>query len=146
MTLLRTLILGLGVAAIAWAWAVPAFTADKSSSGNKVYELRIYTTNPGKMEDLHKRFRDHTNRLFKKHGMEIVGYWTPQDDKQGKSDKLIYLLAFPSREAAEASWKAFRDDPEWKRVYAESHKNGVLVKQGGVESIFLDPTDYSPLK
>src|SRR5262249_38765094 len=117
-----------------------------SSSGNKVYELRIYTTNPGKMEDLHKRFRDHTNRLFKKHGMEIVGYWTPQDDKQGKSDKLIYLLAFPSREAAEASWKAFRDDPEWKRVYAESHKNGVLVKQGGVESIFLDPTDYSPLK
>ena len=67
-----------------------------------------------------------------------------QDEKDGKADKLVYLLAFPSRDAAKASWKAFSDDPEWKAVYAESHKNGVLVKK--VESIFLDPTDYSALK
>jgi hypothetical protein len=117
---------------------------DQSGAGQRVFELRTYYTNEGKLDDLHKRFREHTCDLFKKHGMTLIGFWVPQDEKDGKNDKLVYLLAFPSREAAKASWKAFLDDPEWKAVYAESHKNGVLVKK--VESVYLDPTDYSALK
>ena len=70
-----------------------------------------------------------------------MGFWTPQDEKDGKTSKLIYLLSFPSREAGEKAWKDFSDDPEWKKVFAESHKNGVLVSK--VESMYLDPTDYS---
>jgi hypothetical protein len=129
----------------ATALMVPAAPqAQQSASDARVFELRTYYTNEGKMPDLHKRFREHTNRLFKKHGLTIIGFWEPQDDKDGKGDKLVYLLAFPSREAAKASWKAFSDDPEWKKVYAESHKDGVLVKK--VESMYLVPTDYSPIK
>lgn len=115
-----------------------------AAAGNRVFELRTYTANEGKLEDLHKRFRDHTCRLFQKHGMELVGFWTPQDEKDGKADKLVYILAFPSREAAKASWKAFQEDPEWQKARDESHKNGVLVKKA--ESVFLDPTDYSAIK
>lgn len=133
------------------ALAVPAlaitiaFAADKSSaSERRVFELRTYYTNEGKLDDLHKRFRDHTIRIFKKHGIQVVGFWTPQDEKDGKIDKLIYLISFPSREAARQSWQAFKDDPEWKEVYAESHRDGVIVKK--VESVYLDPTDYSPIQ
>ena len=111
---------------------------------HRVFELRTYYTNDGKLADLHKRFRDHTCDLLKKHGAELIGFWTPQDEKDGKGSKLIYLVAFPSREAAAKTWKAFGEDPEWKRVYSESHKNGVLVKK--VESVYMDPTDYSALK
>lgn len=114
------------------------------SPDTRVFELRTYTANPGRTEAMHSRFRDHTCELFKKHGMELVGFWTPTDEKDGKGGKLVYLLAFPSREAAQKSWASFSNDPEWKRVYAESHKDGVIV--GHVESIFLEPTDYSPLK
>ncbi|MDR3635987.1 MAG: NIPSNAP family protein [Isosphaeraceae bacterium] len=113
-------------------------------STNRVFELRTYYTNEGKLDDLHKRFRDHTCKLFQKHGIELVGFWTPQDEKDGKADKLIYIIAFPSREAAKASWKAFQEDPEWQKVKEESHKNGVLVKK--VDSVYLDPTDYSAIK
>jgi hypothetical protein len=136
------------------AWiAAAAFTAcavlalardDRPAGSNRVFELRTYTANPGRAEAMHKRFREHTCELFKKHGMELIGFWTPQDEKDGKADKLVYMLAFPSREAAKKSWKEFSDDPEWKRVYAESHKDGVIV--GKVESVYLDPTDYSPMK
>jgi hypothetical protein len=120
-------------------------TSDKSSSADqRVFELRTYYTNEGKLDDLHKRFREHTNRIFKKHGIEIVGFWTPQDKENGKGEKLIYLIAFPSREAAKKSWDEFKNDAEWQRVFSESHKNGVLVKK--VDSVFLDPTDYSPIK
>ena len=82
--------------------------------------------------------------MLKKHGAELIGFWTPQDEKDGKGSKLIYLVAFPSREAAAATWKAFSDDPEWKKVYEESHRNGVLVNK--VDSVYLDPTDYSAIK
>jgi hypothetical protein len=126
--------------------AKPAATtrAEPEKAGSRVFELRTYYTNEGKLDDLHKRFRDHTCELLKKHGADVIGFWTPQDDKDGKGSRLVYLLAFPSREAAEKTWKEFRDDPEWKKVYAESHKNGVLVNK--VESVFLVPTDYSALK
>ena len=94
--------------------------------------------------DLHKRFRDHTCRLLKQHGAELIGFWTPLDEKDGKGGKLVYLVAFPSREAAKKTWEEFRKDPEWQKVYEESHKNGVLVKK--VDSVFLEPTDYSEMK
>ena len=135
----------LTLAALLAASALPATAADPSSSSeHRVFELRTYVANEGKLEALHARFRDHTNALFRKHGMTVIGYWVPQDEKDGKANTLVYLLAFPSREAAARSWKAFGADPEWQRVYKESHKDGVLV--GKAESVFLDPTDYSPLK
>jgi hypothetical protein len=117
---------------------------DDSPTGQRVFELRTYHLNEGKLNDLHKRFRDHTCKLLKKHGAELIGFWTPLDDKDGKGSKLIYLVAFPSREAAKKTWDAFSKDPEWRKVYSESHKNGVLVKS--VESVFLEPTDYSEMK
>jgi hypothetical protein len=117
-------------------------TITSSPNHSRVFELRTYTPYPGRAEAMNKRFRDHTCELFKKHGMELIGFWTPQDAKD--KDKLVYILAFPSRDAATASWKAFQDDPEWKRVYAESHKDGKIVEK--VESVFMDPTDYSPVK
>jgi hypothetical protein len=117
---------------------------DGASSDHRVFELRTYYLNEGKLDDLHKRFRDHTCSLLKRHGAELIGFWTPTDDKDGKGGKLIYLVAFPSREAAKKTWEAFGKDPEWRRVYQESHKNGVLVKK--VESVFLEPTDYSAMK
>jgi len=115
-----------------------------TTTPHRVFELRTYTANEGKLADVHKRFRDHACELLKKHGAELIGFWTPRDDKDGKESKLIYLVAFPDREAARKTWKEFSDDPEWKKVFAESHKNGVLVRK--VESVFLEPTDYSPIK
>ena len=109
-----------------------------------MFELRTYYTNSGKLDDLHKRFRDHTSRIFKKHGIEIVGFWTPQDEKDGKGEKLVYLIAFPSREAAKKSWEAFRNDPEWQKVFARKPQ-GRRARQEG-RSVYLDPTDYSPIK
>jgi hypothetical protein len=110
---------------------------------NRVFEMRIYYANPGKMEALHARFRNHTNKLFVKHGMTLIGYWSPIDKKDA-DERMIYILAYPNKEAAEQSWKAFRNDPDWKKARADSEKDGVLVKK--VDSIFLNPTDYSPIK
>jgi len=113
------------------------------AADQRFFELRIYTANPGKLDALNARFRNHTNKLFVKHGMQLVGYWTPADGPES-ANTLIYILAYPSREAREASWKAFQNDPDWKTARAESEKDGRLV--GKVESKFLNPTDYSPLK
>jgi hypothetical protein len=109
----------------------------------RVFEMRTYTTNEGKLDALHARFRDHTNKLFVKHGMELIGYWTPMDGEKSKNT-LVYILAYPSREAREASWKAFNADSEWKAVREASEKDGKIVSK--VESVFLKPTDYSPMK
>lgn len=110
----------------------------------RVFELRTYHCNEGKLDDLHTRFKEHTCALLKKHGAELVGFWTPQDDKDGKGSTLVYLVAYPSREAAKQTWKAFQDDPEWQKARDESHKNGPLVDK--VDSVFLDPTDYSAMQ
>ena len=134
----------LAVPAVAFTASATAAEDKSASSENRVFELRTYYTNAGKLDDLNKRFRDNTNRIFKKHGIEIIGFWTPQDEKDGNGSKLIYLIAFPSRDAAKKSWDAFRNDPEWQKVKAESEKDGVLVKK--VDSVYLDPTDYSPIK
>ncbi|MCA9070254.1 MAG: NIPSNAP family protein [Planctomycetaceae bacterium] len=103
-----------------------------------VYELRTYTCHPGRLSALHKRFRDHTMKLFKKHGMTNVMYWTPVD----KEDTLVYVLKHDSREAAKKSWDGFRNDPEWQKVFKESHEDGKIVMK--VQSVFLKTTDYSP--
>jgi hypothetical protein len=120
--------------------------ADGGKGDNKVdervFELRIYHAAEGKMKALNTRFSEHTNKLFKKHGMTIIGFWQPTGADHDK--KLIYILAFPSRAAADKSWKAFRDDPEWKAAKAASEKNGTLVDK--VDSVFMKPTDYSPIK
>lgn len=107
----------------------------------KFYEMRIYHAPPGKLEELHKRFRDHTIALFKKHGMEIVGFWGPTDKEDGSDNKLIYILAYPSREARDASWKAFGADPEWIKARTESELNGKIVEKA--ESIYMNATDYA---
>jgi NIPSNAP protein len=109
----------------------------------RVFELRTYTAPDGKLGDLHKRFRDHTLRIFAKHGMTSVVYLSPMDQPLAQNT-LVYLLAHPSREAAKASWTAFVTDPEWKKVSSESQVNGPIVSK--VESMFLTATDYSPLK
>lgn len=105
-----------------------------------VYELRVYRTYEGKLDDLLKRFREHTTRLFEKHGMKNVAYWTPLDDPL-KGKTLIYILAHPSREDAASNWKAFQDDPEWQRVRDQSEANGKLVEK--VDSTFMVSTDFS---
>lgn len=106
-----------------------------------VYELRVYHIEPGKQADLLNRFRDDTNRIFAKHGMKSVAYWTPIDEP-AKSNTLIYILQHSSRDAATANWKSFQDDPEWKTVKAKSEANGKLVTK--IDSTFLRLTDFSP--
>jgi NIPSNAP len=139
-TLLSTLLLvGLGSFALQ---AADAPKGDKKVE-DRVFELRTYYAAPGKMEALHARFRDNTCKLFEKHGITIVGFWNPTDPKQAEQ-KLVYLLAFPGKEAAAKSWKAFQDDSEWKRVKEASEKDGKLVEK--VESVYMRPTDYSPMK
>ena len=115
-----------------------------STASTRVFELRTYTAAPGKLEALHARFRDHTIALFKKHGMEVVGFWEPVDKGSGAGETLVYILAHQSRAAAETSWKAFHDDPEWVKVKADSEKDGPLTTK--IESVFLAATDYSPLR
>src|SRR5262245_1456097 len=109
----------------------------------RVFEIRTYTTLEGKLDALNARFRNHTVKLFEKHGMKNIGYWTPQE-KPLSDNTLIYILAHPSREEAAKNWEAFRNDPEWKKVREASEANGKIVSK--VESVFLNPTDYSPVK
>ena len=109
----------------------------------RVFELRTYTAKPGKIDELHARFRDHTLKLFERHHMTVIGFWKPTDEQQAKR-QLVYLLAFPSQEAAAKSWKDFQADPEWKAVKAASEKDGPLAEK--IDSVFLKPTEFSPLK
>ena len=118
-------------------------TANAAGTNGKVFEIRTYTAEPGKLDDLHKRFRDHTVDIFKKHDMHSVAYFAPTDDPLSKNT-LIYILSFPSRDAAKKDWDAFRSDPEWQKVSKESEANGKLVTK--VDSVFAETTDYSPMK
>ena len=108
---------------------------------NRVFEIRTYYANEGKLDALLARFRDHTVALFKKHGMTNVGYWVPSDNKE---NKLVYMLAFPSREARNKAFKAFSADPDWQKAYKDSTKDGRLVKK--IENDFLAGTDFSKIK
>ena len=130
-----------GAAAAVGFWFGRTTTA--SAATTHVFEFRTYTAAPGKLEALQARFRDNTMRIFKKHGLTSVGYFAPQDDPLAKNT-FMYILSFPSRDAAKKSWDEFRNDPEWQKVAKESEANGKLVDH--IESVFADPTDFSPLK
>ena len=119
-----------------------ALLAVSAFAQSRVYELRTYTCNEGKLEALKARFRDHTIRIFQKHGIESVAYWVPQGEKS--SNTLIYIVTHASVEAAKKNWAEFVADPEWKKVDAESNANGRIVQK--IESVFMDPTDFSKLK
>lgn len=119
--------------------AVQSWTVARAQS-HRVFEVRTYTTAEGKLEALHKRFRDHTMRIFKKHGMESVIYLAPQDAPL-KENTLIYIISHENRDQAKKNWAEFAADPEWQKVAAESGVGRVKV-----ESVYADPTDYSPLK
>jgi len=132
-------------ALVAAAFTVNAGAQEKGTKNvdTRVFEMRTYYAHPGKMNALHERFRKHTCKLFEKHGMTLIGFWSPSEAKEAEK-KMVYILAFPSRAAAQKSWDAFRNDPDWKAVRDASEKDGPLVMR--VVSEFLDPTDYSPLK
>ena len=115
----------------------------RAQGDQRVFELRTYTAPEGKLGNLHARFRDHTRRIFEKHGMTSIGYWVPQDAPL-HDNTLIYILAHPSREAAKKNWAEFAADPEWKKVSEESQRDGRIVSK--VESVFMDPADYSAIK
>jgi NIPSNAP protein len=137
LTMLAALAAGVLMTAPASAQQPPAA---KPAATGRVFEMRTYYCHPGRLEALNKRFRDHTTRLFTKHGMENIGYWVPTD----KPDVLVYILAYPSREAATASWAAFRADPEWNTARTASEADGPIVQK--VESVYMTATDYSPMK
>jgi|SRR5215471_8792573 len=125
--------------------AAPAIAPSPSlSKDSRCFELRTYYAASGKLEELHARFRNHTMKIFKKHGMEVVGFWGPTDKDKGSENTLVYVLAFPSREAREKAWQEFRADPEWQAVAKESEKNGKLTEK--IDSVIMMATDYSPVK
>ena len=107
-----------------------------------IYEYRVYEAMPGKLNELHARFRDHTLKLFEKHGFKNIGYWTV--DVGDASDRLIYIVAFEDAGQRERAWLSFGADPEWHRVVAESEADGKLTAR--VLNSTLLPTDYSPLQ
>jgi hypothetical protein len=128
------LILGAGLHAVRAADPPP---------DTRVFEIRTYYTFPGRLDALHKRFREHTMKMFVKHGMTNVAYWTPQDSP-AKDNTLIYVISHASREQARANWAAFIADPEWQKIAADSQKDGKIVEK--IESVFMEATDYSPLR
>jgi len=121
---------------------------------NEVYELRIYYTHEGKFNDIISRFENHTTKLFEKHGFVNVGYWTSQsreepsfaDEILNNKDQgaLYYIVSFPNMEERDKSWDLFINDPDWKKAYNESRKDGPIVSR--IEQVFLNPTTFSNLK
>jgi NIPSNAP protein len=139
LTMLAAFAAGVLMTVPASAQQPPAAQPPAASTG-RVFEMRTYYCHPGRLEALQKRFREHTTRLFTKHGMENVGYWVPTE----KPDVLVYILAYPSREAATKAWAAFRADPDWNAARTASEADGPIVQK--VESVYMTATDYSPLK
>jgi hypothetical protein len=139
--------------AFAQAPASPASSASPAAAayspsfakGSRVFELRTYYANPGKLEALNTRFREHTNTLFQKHGMTLVAYWMPvTPPAEGTGGTLIYVLAYPTLEAREAAWKAFGSDPDWVSARDASERDGKLLAK--IDSVLMKATDYSPMK
>ena len=136
-----------GVTAVALRAADKTKTTPAKTEGSatepRYFEMRTYHVAEGKMEALHARFRDHTNELFQKHGIELVGYWNPADEAE-KDKKLIFIIAYPDQASRDKLWNAFASDPEWVKAKAESEKDGVLVEKA--DQVFMNPTDYSPVQ
>jgi hypothetical protein len=141
------LILSISIPAAVFVAIAMVQTARTQPAGgdNKIrlFEIRTYTTEPGRLDALNARFRHHTTKLFEKHGMTNIGYWTPTDEPRSK-DTLIYVLAHESAAAAKKSWDGFRNDPEWVKARTESEAAGPIVRK--VESVFANPTDYSAIQ
>jgi hypothetical protein len=141
----KTMLSVLGLAAaFAAGFAVrggmPGEVVAHAQAKPRVYELRTYTANPGKLDLLHSRFKEHIMGFFQKHGMTNVVYFKPMDEPLSQTT-LIYLVSHESREAAAKSWDGFRNDPDWKKLSSET---GPMASK--VVSVFLEPTDYSPMK
>jgi hypothetical protein len=143
MKLIAVLVASVGVLAGS-VWAQSG--GNSVAKDSRVFEMRTYYAAPGKLEDLQARFRNHTTKLFEKHGMTNIGYWVPVDEKTGQpsGNTLVYILAYPGLEARQKSWDGFRNDPAWTAARTESEKNGKLIEK--IDSVFLKPTDYSPMK
>ena len=121
----------------------PEPVAEAAQAG-RVFEMRTYTTNEGKLPALETRFRDHTIKFFDKYNMTSIGYWIPSEGPTSQTT-LVYILAHPSREEAKANWAKFSADPDWKKVRSDSEVGGTILAKPP-ESVFLKATDYSPIK
>jgi len=108
-----------------------------------LYELRIYHASEGRFQHLIKRFREHTDRIFKKHGLKALGYWIPTEGSVKKRRTFVYLLKHPSRYEAYRNWINFFNDKEWEKVMDKPEFQGLLSEKP--TSIFLTPNDYSDL-
>jgi hypothetical protein len=131
---------------------IPALRAQDATDGatkpqpqERVFEMRTYYASPGKFEALQKRFREHTLKLFEKHGITNIGYWTPIEGQKGHGEVLVYILAYPDAASKKKTWDAFGADPEWKKVKSESEADKIPLA-AKVESVMLKGTDYSPIK
>lgn len=124
-------------------WAGPAAAQGKNAD-TRVYELRTYTTLPGRLPALNRRFADYTIRIFAKHGIKSEAYWMPTDEAH-KDNTLIYLLSHESREAADRNWKEFQADPEWVKAREASEADGKILAKAP-ERVFMQKTDYSPVR
>lgn len=127
-------------AAVAASMTIPPARAQEHG---RVFEMRTYTCYEGKLPDLLARFRNHTMRIFEKHGITNIAYWVPQD-APAHQNTLIYVIAHASREAAKKNWDEFRADPEWQKVQKDSEASGKIVSK--VDSVYMDPADFSPVK
>jgi len=132
------------VAVAGWIAYSAGFSAGQDAAKSRIYELRTYTTNPGKLPALNKRFAEHTMKLFEKHGMRNEMYWTPSEG-DAKDNTLIYVISHDSREAADKSWKAFQADPDWNKAREASEKDGKILAKAP-ERVYMKLTDYSPKK
>lgn len=140
-TLIRTISFVSVFAVLASGLFSESATAQEATG--KVFELRTYKATSGNLDKLLARFRDHTMRIFEKHGMTNIGYWIPTDETES-ADTLVYLLSHESQEAATASWRAFSQDPEWQKVNADSNANGPILDN--VQRKFMSATDFSQMK
>ncbi len=138
-------LLGVCAAMMAARGTVEMPVADAQGPAARVFELRTYTAQPGRFEAMQTRFRQQIIPLFKKHGMTLVGFWTAADAPNSENT-LVYILAHDSREAAKKSWDAFRKDPGWVKARADSEAQAGGSLTTKVESVFLSPTDFSPMK
>ena len=137
----RPLVILASIAAVSFAAFAAGYSVGQEKKSVRLYELRTYTTHPGRLPALNKRFADHTMRLFEKHGMKNEMYWVPTDEER-KDNTLIYIVSHDSAEAAAASWKAFQADPQWQAARDASERDGKIVAK--VERVYMTPTDYSP--
>ena len=116
-----------------------------TQAGERVFEMRTYHASPGKLDALHKRFRDHTLRLFEKHGITSIAYWTPIEGQKGHGEVLVFVLAYPDAATKEKAWNAFAADPEWQAAKKASEADGTPLA-AKAESVLMKGSDYSPMK